>query len=221
MKIYCFCVDERFSKKPLAVPKLRRRVRLGFLLWAAAALVVRPWHRAGSPDAARNPSSSFGGFPPRLFSPSTTTNRNLSVHHFLFFVFCQALSHVKEFRECMLSDEAGVSLYAAGKANLAEPDPTPADEILSFPGFKKRKKRKKGEGDEGVEETTVVPVCECPKSFALQLPQPPLLPLSFPIPNRSFSPWARKPRTHRITPKNVLRMRTTPTSGCSIHGHAR
>lgn len=76
----------------------------------------------------------------------------------------QALSHVREFRECILSDEAGVSLYAAGKANgssAREPNPTPADEILSFPGFKKRRKRKKGETREEVEETTVVPVREC------------------------------------------------------------
>lgn len=103
----------------------------------------------------------------------------------------QALSHVKEFRECMLSDEAGVSLYAAGKANSSEPNPTPADEILSFPGFKKRKKRKKGETGDEAEETTVVPVCECPKTvqrIALSSPSslflshvclPPPLPGSF------------------------------------------
>ena len=78
----------------------------------------------------------------------------------------QALSHVKEFRECLLSDEAGASLHAAGRApgqSSRAPPPTPAEEILSFPGFKKRRKRKKGESGDEAEETTVVPVCACPR----------------------------------------------------------
>ena len=55
----------------------------------------------------------------------------------------QALCHVRGFRECLLSDEAGTYLYAAGKAggSLNAPSPTPTDEILSFPGFKKPRKR--------------------------------------------------------------------------------
>ena len=77
----------------------------------------------------------------------------------------QALSHVREFRECLLSDEAGVSLYAAGPGRGRSPGrtpvPTPAEEILSFPGFKKKRKRKKGDGGGEEEETTVVPVCTC------------------------------------------------------------
>lgn len=59
-----------------------------------------------------------------------------------------------------------MSLYAAGKVGGSrEPNPSAADEILSFPGFKNRKKRKKGGGDEA-EETTVVPVCACPNHTA-------------------------------------------------------
>jgi hypothetical protein len=77
----------------------------------------------------------------------------------------QALSHVREFRECLLSDEAGVSLYAAGPGRGRSPGrtpvPTPAEEILSFPGFKKKRKRKKGDDGDEEEETTVVPVCTC------------------------------------------------------------
>lgn len=77
----------------------------------------------------------------------------------------QALSHVREFRECLLSDEAGVSLYAAGPGRGRSPGrtpvPTPAEEILSFPGFKKKRKRKKGDNGDEEEETTVVPVCTC------------------------------------------------------------
>ena len=80
----------------------------------------------------------------------------------------QALSHVKEFRECLLSDASGVSLYAAGpgrghgRSPGRPPVPTPEEEILSFPGFKKKRKRKKGDDGDGEEETTtVVPVCAC------------------------------------------------------------
>lgn len=85
----------------------------------------------------------------------------------------QALSHVREFRECLLSDEAGVSLHAAGRGrSAAGARPTPKEEILSFPGFKKRRKRKKGDGEDDAEETTVVPVCTCPPSRAIARPRP-------------------------------------------------
>ena len=73
----------------------------------------------------------------------------------------QALCHVRGFRECLLSDEAGTYLYAAGKAggSLNAPSPTPTDEILSFPGFKKRRKHKRGESSDG--EEAVVPFRKC------------------------------------------------------------
>jgi|TARA_B110000305_G_scaffold105480_1_gene118673 hypothetical protein len=70
----------------------------------------------------------------------------------------QALCHVRGFRECMLSDEAGTYLYAAsgtgGSLEAASPNLT--DEILSFPGFKKRRKRKRGEAS--YFEEAIVPV---------------------------------------------------------------
>ena len=73
----------------------------------------------------------------------------------------QALCHVRGFRECLLGDEAGTYLYAAGKAggSLNAPSPTPTDEILSFPGFKKRRKHKRGESSDG--EEAVVPFRKC------------------------------------------------------------
>lgn len=87
-----------------------------------------------------------------------------------------------------------MKLYAAGKRAGSEVAPTPADEILSFPGFKKRRKRKKGE--EAAEETTVVPVCECPKkekkgprsrNRPWPLSSPSLVPPEGAQPPRSFS----------------------------------
>ena len=73
----------------------------------------------------------------------------------------QALCHVRGFRECLLSDEAGTYLYAAGKAggSLNAPSPTPTDEILSFPGFKKARKRKRGESSDGEEAVVTFRKC--------------------------------------------------------------
>jgi len=62
----------------------------------------------------------------------------------------------------MLSDEAGTYLYAAsgtgGSLEAASPNLT--DEILSFPGFKKRRKRKRGEAS--YFEEAIVPVLRPP-----------------------------------------------------------
>ena len=110
----------------------------------------------------------------------------------------QALSHVKEFRECLLSDEAGASLHAAGRApgqsSRARP-PTPTEEILSFPGFKKRRKRKKGESGDEAEETTVVPVCACPRPRSRLSGRAPLVPSP---PRRPRAPRAWRPRARRV-----------------------
>lgn len=83
----------------------------------------------------------------------------------------QALSHVREFRECMFSDEAATSLNAAdlSRGSPAASAPITADEILSFPGFRSRRKRKKTES--GEDEPTIVP----PSEFLL-FGHPPLFP---------------------------------------------
>ena len=83
----------------------------------------------------------------------------------------QALSHVREFRECMFSDEAATSLNAAdlSRGSPAASAPITADEILSFPGFRSRRKRKKTES--GEDEPSIVP----PSEFLL-FGHPPLFP---------------------------------------------
>ena len=83
----------------------------------------------------------------------------------------QALSHVREFRECMFSDEAATSLNAAdgSRGSPAANAPITADEILTFPGFRSRRKRKKTEC--GEDEPAIVPPSE-----SLLFGHPPLFP---------------------------------------------
>jgi uncharacterized UBP type Zn finger protein len=74
----------------------------------------------------------------------------------------QALSHVREFRECMLSDEAATSLYATDRSHESPRTKATvlAGEILSFPGFRKKRKRRKAES--GVDKTSIVPLMRPP-----------------------------------------------------------
>ena len=81
----------------------------------------------------------------------------------------QALSHVREFRECMLSDEAATSLYATDRSHESPRTKATvlAGEILSFPGFRKKRKRRKAES--GVDKTSIVPLSEFSRSWRSSL----------------------------------------------------
>ncbi len=81
----------------------------------------------------------------------------------------QALSHVREFRECMLSDEAATSLYATDRSHESPRTKATvlAGEILSFPGFRKKRKRRKAES--GVDKTSIVPLSEFSRSWPSSL----------------------------------------------------